>query len=90
MRDRRSNLFQTTAALAVLAAGALPAGAAPSSEHPDFSGIWAKTTQRAVEFAHMPPLTTEGRRLWARNKKGIAESDPNINKGLSITVAFFF
>ena len=31
----------------------------------------------------MAPMTPEGQRLWARNKKGIAESDPTINRGLN-------
>ena len=34
-------------------------------------------------MSHMSPMTPEGERLWARNKKGIAESDPKINLGLS-------
>jgi hypothetical protein len=64
------------------AAMALPAAAhaALAADHPDFSGLWATERRTAMP---MPPMTQEGMRLFARNKKAIAESDPAINLVLS-------
>ena len=68
--------------LSAIGTRALSATAA-AAEYPNFSGLWAKTTDSSVERSHMSPLTPEGERLYARNKKGIAETDPEIDKRLT-------
>ena len=68
--------------IAAAAVSALLARPAQAAEHPDFSGLWAKTTDHSVEMAQASPMTPEGKALFARNKKAISESDPSVYKGL--------
>src|SRR5690349_14833483 len=81
---RRVNRAALCGVLLLMAPGAVAAGlnAAVAARHPNFSGIWAKTTDR-IEMANMSPLTPEGEWLFARNKKAIADSDATIDLVLS-------
>ena len=87
MHHMKFGYFWTSAALVglVTVAGVGAAAAQPGApeKHPDFSGIWM--TDKAYNQMPLPSsaMTPEGERILARNKKGIAESDPNIDTSLA-------